>query len=118
MNETRIMLYYDFENLNQIINTSRANFYKANSIKKKEMQYIRTATLDIEKIKEYPVKITFIWHVKDKRRDLDNMVAKNILDGLVNAKVIENDNLKYISEITYKAVIDNQKYVEVIIEKA
>ena len=113
----KIVLEYDFENLNEIIRQSRANYYGANNRKKQEMQYVRLATLKCEKITKYPVKMTFIWHVKDKNRDIDNMVGKNIIDGLVQAKILKNDNLNCINEITYKAIVDKEQKVEIIIEE-
>ena len=54
------------------------------------MQFVKFATLKIPKITEYPVKIEAIWHVKNKNFDLDNKILKNILDGLVNARIIKN----------------------------
>ena len=117
MDEVRIILEYEFENLNEMIRLSRGNRYGANNQKKAEMQYVKFATLKVPKITEYPIKMTFIWHVPNKNRDIDNLVGKNIIDGLVNARILKNDNLHYISEITYKAVIDNEKKVEIILTK-
>ena len=110
-------LEYNFENLNEMIRLSRGNRYGANNQKKQEMYYVKLATMGIPKVTEYPVKMTFIWHVPNKNRDLDNLVAKNILDGLVHARILKNDNLNCINEITYKAVIDNEQKVEIILEK-
>ena len=115
MEEIKIRLDYNFENLNEMIRLSRGSKYGANNQKKQEMQYVKFATLRVKKITEYPIKAVFIWHVKDKNRDLDNLVAKNILDGLVKARILKNDNLNCINEITYKAVVDNEQYVEIII---
>lgn len=117
MNEIRIVLEYNFENLNEMIRLSRGNRYGANNQKKQEMQYVRFATMRVPKITEYPIKMTFIWHVPNKNRDIDNLVGKNIIDGLVNARILKNDNLSCISEITYKAVVDNEKKVEIILTK-
>lgn len=117
MQEIKIVLNYNFENLNEMIRLSRGNRYGANNQKKQEMMYVKLATMKVPRVTEYPIKATFIWHVKDKNRDIDNMVAKNILDGLVKAKILKNDNLNCINEITYKAVIDNEQKVEIILTK-
>lgn len=117
MQEIKIVLNYNFENLNEMIRLSRGNRYGANNQKKKEMYYVRLATMKVPKVTEYPIKMTFIWHVKDKNRDIDNMVGKSIIDGLVKAKILKNDNLNCINEITYKAVIDNEQKVEIILTK-
>lgn len=115
--ETRIVLDYDFENLNEMIRLSRGNRYGANNQKRSEMQYVKLATLKVKKITEYPIKVEVIWHVKNKNFDLDNKIIKNILDGLVNARILKNDNYNCINEITYKAVIDNEPKVELILTK-
>lgn len=115
MQEIKIILEYDFENLNEMIRLSRGSKYGANNQKKQEMMYVRLATMKVEKVKEYPIKMTFIWHVKDKNRDIDNLIGKNIIDGLVHARILKNDNLNCINEICYKAVVDNEKKVEIIL---
>lgn len=113
--EVRIQLEYNFENLNEMIRLSRGNKYGANNQKKAEMQYVKFATLKVPKITEYPIKIEAIWHVKNKAFDLDNKVLKNVLDGLVNARILKNDNYNCINEITYKAVIDDEQKLELIL---
>lgn len=115
MKEVRIELDYKFENLNDMIRLSRGSKYGANNQKKNEMQFVKFATLKTPKITEYPIKIEAIWHVKNKNFDLDNKILKNILDGLVNAKILKNDNFNCINEITYKAVIDETEKIELIL---
>lgn len=117
MTKIKIMLDYNFQNLNDIIKASRGNYRYANIKKREEMEYVKYMTLDVEKIKKYPVKMTFIWHVKDKNRDLDNLVGKHIIDGLVKAKILKNDNLNCIDEIIYKPIVDKKNYLELIIEE-
>ena len=115
--ETRIILDYKFENLNEMIALSRGNKYLANIHKKKEMEYIKWATLKCPKITQYPIKIQAIWHTKNRCFDLDNKILKNILDGLVKANILKNDNYNCINEITYKAVIDGTERLELILTK-
>lgn len=113
----RIELDYKFINLNEMINLSRGNKYFANTHKKKEMEYVKWTTLKVPKITEYPIKVEVIWHVKSKNFDLDNRIIKNILDGLVNAKILKNDNYNCINEITYRAIVDGTEKVELILTK-
>ena len=70
MEDVKITLQYNFENLNEMIRLSRGNRYGANNQKKAEMQYVRFATMRTPKITEYPVKMTFIWHIPNKNRDI------------------------------------------------
>ena len=81
------------------------------------MEYVKFATLRVPKITDYPIKVEIIWHVKNKCFDIDNKVAKNILDGLVNARILKNDNFNCINEITYKAIVDGTEKVEIILTK-
>lgn len=117
MNETRIILDYNFENLNEMIRLSRGSKFGANNQKRVEMQYIKFATLKVPKITEYPLKVEVIWHVKNRAFDLDNKIIKNILDGLVNARILKNDNYNCINEISYKAIVDGKQKVELIFTK-
>lgn len=117
MKKTKIVLKYKFENLNDIIRTSRGNYRYANKVKREEMEYVKYMTLNVPKVRNYPVKMRFIWHITNKNSDIDNLVGKNIIDGLVNARILKNDNLGCIEEITYNAVFDDEKYVEIIIEE-
>lgn len=70
----------------------------------------------LPKIDKYPVKMTFKWHIKSVISDLDNKSVKSILDCLQNIGKLENDNIKYINEISHIAVKDNTDYVEMEIE--
>lgn len=112
----KLTIDYKFINLNETINYSRRNKYLANKIKKEEMEVVRLSTIGMKKITEYPVKITFNWHIKNKARDLDNCIPKNIIDALVASKVLINDSVKYINEITHKYIEDKEDFVELIIE--
>ena len=113
----KIELDYKFINLNEMINLSRGNKYYANTHKKQEMQFVKWSTIKVPKITEYPIKIEVIWHVKNKCFDLDNRILKNILDGLVNAKILKNDNYNCVNEINYKAIVDGTEKVELILTK-
>lgn len=86
-------------------------------------------TLDVnlmaksQKIKPFdgPVTLSFLYIEKNEKRDPDNIVAfakKCILDGLVNARVITDDNQKYIKRFTDEWIVDSKKPgVLVIIEE-
>lgn len=104
-------------NWNDIINDSRGNRYKANTHKKQEMRDISYFVRKISKIEKYPVRISFRWHIKNVRSDLDNKSVKSILDCMQNLGILENDNVKHIQEINYVAIIDDSDYVEMEIEE-
>lgn len=112
--EGKVKLYFDYEfpNWNEYIRAERANKYKAAAMKKKEKTYVCFVVK--EKYEgEYPATLIVRPHFQNKRRDLDNYRIKGLVDGLVAAGVIVNDNLKYIDKIILEAVFENTKGVEV-----
>lgn len=112
----KYLFNYKFENLNQIIGTSRANPKYANVIKRKEMDFIREQIRGTKKITNYPVKAYATWLITNKRGDLDNKVLKNILDAFVKEGILENDSMKYVSEIHYFTRMSKEDGLELILE--
>lgn len=112
----KVIIPMKLYNWNDTIKQCRANKYGANSHKKAEMRAIAYYLNKIPRITQYPVKMTFKWHIKSAISDLDNKSVKSILDCLQNIGKLENDNIKYINEIHYIAVKDTKDYVEMEIE--
>lgn len=111
------MTYYidhEFTTLNDYINAERRNKYVAAKIKKNETELVYYSMLNKPKAPT-PCCITITWHTKNKRKDADNIAfaKKFILDGMVKAGIIPNDNLTHIVELHDKFVIDKESYVEV-----
>lgn len=114
-NDLYLFIDYDFLNWNEYINQERANKFKANKIKQTEKEFI-IWTVKKRYLGAYPVTLTVRPHFKDKRRDLDNFRLKGLIDGLVAAGVIKNDNLNCINKIIIEPVFSDEIGVEVIIE--
>ena len=112
----RILLDYKFTNLNTYINACRTNKFQANKIKQQETEYAKLMFRNVPKY-ENPIELTFIWHIKNICSDLDGKLEKNILDGLVKAKKIPDDNVKYIQKITHIYTKDIKDFVEVEIKE-
>ncbi len=102
-----------FPKLNEYINKERANKYGGASLKKKYTQMARLATSSLAPI-HGKVDVYFEWHVTT-RHDPDNIgfAKKFILDGLVEAQVIVNDNQKYIGKLTDVVIRDKKDYVKI-----
>jgi len=67
-------------------------------------------------IKDYPVDINIIAYYKTKtKRDSGNISNKEIIDGLVLADVIEDDDVKFVRKTCTQAII-GAKNNKVIIE--
>ncbi|EOH43285.1 RusA family crossover junction endodeoxyribonuclease [Enterococcus faecium] len=87
--------------LNEYINAERRNRHIAAKIKKDETGYCQDVAEKIDlKLQEtdFPCALIITWYVKNKRKDADNIAfaKKFILDGLVEAGVLPNDNRKYV----------------------
>lgn len=112
----KIEIPYIPPNWNDYINAERTNKYKANNIKQDEKTLIRL--LNLGKYKgAYPVEIIIKPHYSAQRQDLDNFRFKGLLDGLVAAGVLENDNLKHIQKITLAPIFDKKEIVEIEIKE-
>lgn len=96
---------------NEYTNKNRTNRYAGAKMKQQEEDFIY---LEIKrqlgnlKIKN-PVKINFTWIEENGKRDLDNVcfAKKFILDALVKAGTIKNDNRKHVVGFT-----DNFEYAD------
>lgn len=66
-----------------------------------------------------PVKIHFTWIEENGKRDLDNIcfAKKFILDALVKAGVLKNDNRNYVNGFTDDFKYDNESKVIVEMEE-
>lgn len=67
------------------------------------------------------INLKFRWYCADKRTDKDNIMAgqKYIIDGIVSAGIIKDDNWAYIDRIEHEFYHDNKNpRTEVIIERA
>lgn len=110
---SKIIIKGCFTTLNEYINHERANKFKAAKIKKEETNLV---FLQVQNKKiQTPCILKFTWHVKNKRKDPDNIAfsKKFILDGLVKAGVIPDDTHKHIEGFIDVFVISDDERVEV-----
>ncbi len=109
-----IHIDYDFINWNKYINLERANKFLANKIKQEEKNFI-VFNVKERYLGEYPIALTIKPHFSHKKSDLDNFRMKGLIDGLVAAGVIENDNLTKINKITLEPIFDDKTGVDIMI---
>lgn len=112
----RVILNHKFKSINEYVNQCRTNYYLANKTKQQETMLSALAFTNIPVIKNFPIELTFYWHMKSKIADLDGRIPKNIIDGLVRSKRIPDDNVKYIKRITHEYIGDTKDFVEVEIQ--
>lgn len=113
----KIFIDYDFMGWNEYINAERRSKYIANQIKQEEKAVV------VFSVKEkytgsYPITLTIRPHYKHRKRDLDNYRMKGLIDGLVSAGVIENDNLTKIDKIILEPILDGGTGVEIEIKES
>lgn len=108
----KIFIDYDFPNWNEYIKAERGSLYHANAIKQAEKNYI-AYTVKKKYSGKYPVTLIVRPYFKNKRRDLDNFRLKGLIDGLVSAGVLVNDNLNCINRIILDPIFSEETGVEV-----
>ena len=104
-------------NWNEYIDAERANKYKAIKIKREEKLLTMLYAKGKRYTGNYPVKVTLMPHFSSLRQDLDNFRYKGLLDGIVSAGVLKNDNLKHIQKIEIEPVFDDEVCVEIEIKE-
>lgn len=113
----KITIKYKFDSMNSYIGKCRTNYHIANATKQKETKLAMLSFANIPKIDKFPIELTFNWYMKSKIADLDGRFGKNIIDGLVRAKKIPDDNVKYIQRIVHNYKESKEDYVEVEIRE-
>lgn len=92
--------------LNEIIDMARANKFDAAEQKKTytDMVFWYAKKAHLPKMQRVKVRVT--WFESNSKRDPDNIHAgvKFILDGLVLAGIIPNDNQQHVAEIHHDPI--------------
>ena len=115
----QIIIDYRFTSHNDYIAAERTNKYICAEIKKRETEVARISALNQDGSKlVYPVEISCTWFRTDARTDPDNIefAIKFILDGLVKARFLMNDNWNCIKKISHEFELSDRDYVIVNVE--
>ncbi len=93
---------------NEVIGAARSNKYASSKQKKEYTELVAWKAREAKLPKMQRIDIAFHWYEPSKRRDKDNISggAKFVLDGLVQAGVIENDGWKQIGDILHFFAVD------------
>lgn len=83
----------------------RTNIWDYQKEKKKIHQTIRMCTIGINP-RYHKCKMRITYYFKDKRRHDPSNYDKMLLDGLVEANIIEDDNYNVIEEFTTIGKVD------------
>ena len=108
----RLVIPGRFPGLNDYIKAERGNRYRAAKIKR-ECTELSMWCCKQQRIPKQtgPVELRITWFEPNAKRDLDNIgfAIKFVLDGMVKAGVLENDNQKWVKRIVHEAEIDQKK---------
>ena len=113
----KLFIPYSPPNWNNYIALERGNKYGANHLKQEEKRIVRLLTRGKQYTGGYPVEVIVRPHYNAYRQDLDNFRYKGLLDGLVSAGVLKNDNLRHIQKITLEPIFDDKVGVEIEIKE-
>lgn len=112
MTRKKLIIEGELPSLNEYINAERTNKYAGATIKRNStmmvLAYARKSKLEAIMT---PVVLLFKWYMKDRRKDIDNVAfaKKFILDGLVKAGILYDDNQKWVKGFQDKFYIDKKK---------
>jgi Holliday junction resolvase RusA-like endonuclease len=87
--------------LNDYVRVCRSNAFQASSYKKRLENEIGYFIAKLPRF-EHPIQIHFHWIEGNKRRDLDNIAfsKKFILDAMVKAGKLKDDNRRFVTAFT------------------
>lgn len=122
MSDPTITLHYEcnIPTLNEYIDAERTNKYRAAQMKRAITQRIKWWTMQQTRAKVVGLHdVVLIWTRHDRRHDADNVYAgvKFILDGIVAAGTLAEDNRKCIRNISHKIQQGSKETVDVYFYK-
>lgn len=106
MKTIRLTIPGELPTMNEIVAVSKKHHMAYASMKKKYTDLVHLHASNLPKVDRADFLI--IWYCKNRRKDKDNIMAgaKFILDGLVNAGVIENDGWAQVGNIFHVFKVD------------
>lgn len=105
--------------LNEHDSANRANKFGGANLKKKMTELV-AGELEGKRVITSPVKLGFVWGYSSKH-DFDNIAfaRKYVLDGMVKAHILPNDNQKWVKGFLgdeFIKVEEGGEYVTVLVE--
>lgn len=103
---------------NQVIAASKSHYIVYSRMKAENTLLVRLEASKLTKVDKADFEIT--WYCKNKRKDKDNIMfgQKFIFDGLVDAKIIENDGWSQIGDVVHKFKVDKDNpRIEIIMKE-
>ena len=120
MTTESITFFLDFQlpTLNEMIRTARGNKFASASQKKKYTDLVATEIL-VQTLRPYfaAISLDLTWIETKKKRDPDNCFGgvKYILDGIVAAGIIDDDDRDHVASITNRIAVGDSRGVVAIV---
>jgi len=115
----RLIIPCELPDLNRVIAESKRHWSKYAATKKQHTAMVAAlARRQLRPVRRGQVHLSCVWYCKNKRRDPDNIASakKFIIDGLVEAGILENDGWSQISGFSDTFSVDKANpRVEVVI---
>ena len=117
----RFTIHYRLPSLNEYLNKCKFNKHMAAQFKmihdRRIYDEVKSQLHDLKITK--PIKLHITWIEENRKRDVDNVYSavKYILDGLVKAEVLQNDNAKRVKDISNEIIYADTSEVIVEIEE-
>ena len=110
-----------FPSLNSVLDLAKGHWAGYYKLQQKLVMTVKSyAKQQCKPVRDYPVKLEFIWYCDSRRRDPDNIASakKFIIDGLVQAGILKKDGWKQIKGFVDKFEYDKiNPRVEIWIKK-
>lgn len=118
----KVVIPFALPGLNDYVDAERRHRQAGGSFKRKWQNAVFNALRgQIRRPLREPVRLSFLWVEKDRRRDKDNIAAfgrKVIQDALVQMKVLRNDGWQNIAGFTDDFAVDKGRpRIEIEIEE-
>ena len=106
----KLIIPGELTDLNTYIDAERSNRYAGAKIKREMTDYVTLFAKRLKTEFRIPVRITYRWYCKNKRKDKSNIAfaKKFIEDGLVAAGVLKNDGWNDIEGFNDRFYIDKE----------
>ena len=120
MTPESITFFLDFQlpTLNEMIRTARGNKYAAAAQKKKYTDLVAMEIM-VQTMRPYfaAISLDLTWIETKKKRDPDNCFGgvKYILDGIVAAGIIDDDDRDHVASITNRIAVGDSRGVVAIV---
>lgn len=108
----KLIIAGELPDLNKIIDVSKKHWAKYYAFKKRFTGLVKLLAIraNLRPVERYPVALAIDWYCKDRRKDPDNIAhaKKYILDGLVEAGILQSDGFKCIMGFKDSFFIDKR----------